>query len=236
MEYDNPAERLLSLLRTCKGISQDMNCRKAWHQVLGTERNEALMMSRLGKVMELPHVTVQALQDSFPNRQATWSHWSHQVTNAFVSQNLQQNWSTFISNIDDHSMNYLQMSADLLQSKATTTLLENDALKSIRNNLDSLYQETLGASINDEVKKYLIRYLRKLLVSLDEYRITGALPILESVETMLGHVHIDQSYKSFLKDTELGKKVLDSLASMANLVTVAVGLPQLSQAIMSLPS
>jgi hypothetical protein len=234
MEYDNPAERLLTLLRTCKGIAPNHNCRKAWQKVLNTEENNALLMARLGKVMELPQITVQALKDSFPNRASTWTHWSSQVNNAFISQNLHGSWDSFINHIDDHSMTYLQMSSDLLHSKSTTKLLGDEELKSIRDELDRLYTETLAASIDEDVKKYLVRYLRKLLVSLDEYRITGALPLLEAVETMVGHAHIDKSYRSFMTDSDLGKRIVDSIGAMANLVTVAVGIPQLTQTIVLL--
>ena len=89
----------------------------------------------------------------------------------------------------------------------------------------------LSSDIDIEVKKYLIRYIRKILTGIDDYFLTGALPILEAVETAVGHANIDKKYKTFLTDTEFGKKILDTLAATANVVTVAVGLPQLTTAI-----
>ena len=85
-----------------------------------------------------------------------------------------------------------------------------------------------------EVKRYLARNVRRILTSIEEYKLTGALPLLDAIDTTLGHMHIDAEYKSFLRDTELGKKLLDTLASMANVVTVAVGIPQLSATIAQL--
>jgi hypothetical protein len=234
MEYDNPAERLLTIIRSCKAIPANTMCRQAWVQVLKTGNDNALLMSRLGKVMELPRIAVEALNDHFPSRASTWSHWTSQVNNAFMNQNLHAEWSSFINCIDDHSINYLQLSSDLLHHVTTTKLVASDELAAIREKLNALYEEVLGATIDEEVKKYSVRYIRKLLVSLDEYCITGALPILEAVETMVGHAFIDKNYKSFMKDTDLGQQILDSISAMANLVTVAVGLPILSQAATSI--
>jgi hypothetical protein len=41
----------------------------------------------------------------------------------------------------------------------------------------------------------------------------------------------NKEYRNFLKDEELGKRLLDNLSAMANLMTVATGLPQLTVAI-----
>lgn len=45
---------------------------------------------------------------------------------------------------------------------------------------------------------------------------------------MAGHVLLDPEYASFLKDHELGKRLLDNLNAMAAVLTVAVSLPQLA--------
>jgi len=234
MEYDNPAERLLTLIRTCKEYPIEQSCLNTWHKVLKTENNLPLLMSRLGKVMELPQITVQALQDNFPGRTPTWRHWSTQINNAFMQQNFQSQWNSFIGHIDEHSVNYLQMSSDLLQSKSTTTLLENSELDAIRKQLLDIYEQTLVAEIDTEVKAYLLRYFRKLISCIEEYTLIGALPILEAIESMCGHTLVDKKYKSFLTDEELGRKILDCISSMGNLITVAVGIPQLAHGILQL--
>lgn len=236
MNNDNPAARLLSLLVKGKAIPPNTNCRTAWQQLLGVSGNDksALLMSRLGKIMELPEQTILALQDGFPHQSNTWSHWEKQVNTGFMVQNLNANWDSFINHIDDHSINYLRMSSDLLQAKTTIKNIADEEINSVREKINQIYEETLNSELPDEVKKYLVRYLRKILTGIDEYHLTGALPLLEAVDTMVGHAMVDAGYKSFLQDTELGKKILDTLGAMANVVTVAVGIPQLSQAIVLL--
>ncbi|MFZ2301579.1 MAG: hypothetical protein WAW10_06890 [Gallionella sp.] len=123
------------------------------------------------------------------------------------------------------------MTADLLQTKANTKLIADDEIQGIREKISAIYEEILNSELPDEIKKYLTRHLRKIQTGIDEYYLTGAIPLLETMETMVGHTAVDKSYREFLRDTDLGKKILDTLSSMANVVTVAVGIPQLSQAI-----
>ena len=231
MDYDNPAARLLSILQEGKRIPSGTPCRQAWSQILQTGNDAPLLMSRLGKVMELPQETIQAMKDTFPHREGIWAHWNGQINAAFSKQNLLSDWNSFIGSIDSHTMTYLQMSADLLEERSTTKTITDEKISDLRATLEQLYEETMEAVIDEDIKKYLVRHLRKLIVSIDEYRITGALPVLESVETTLGHAYLAPGYKNFLTDTELGKKLLDTLGSMANVVTVAVGIPQLTQTI-----
>lgn len=234
MKYDNPAARLLSLIDQGRQIDANFNCRMAWQQILSVDNNNPLLMSRLGKAMELPELTISALQELFPQQGNTWAHWESQVNGAFMTQNLNATWQSFIGNIDDHSITYLRLAADLLEAKSNTKELADADIDSTREQLSKIYDEILAGSLEADVKKYLSRYLRKIIVAIDEYRLTGALPLLETIETTIGHAHLHAEYKSFLTDTELGKRLLDTLASMANVVTVAVGIPQLSQTIVLL--
>lgn len=236
MNYDNPAARLLVILEKGKTMSSTSNCREAWEALLETRGDTPLLMARLGKVMELPKLVIATLQEEFPQQGDTWSHWEAQVNAAFMVQNMHANWDSFISNIDAHTITYLKMASSLLQAKSNTRLIADADLASVREELDKILVEILSSDLPEEVRRYLVRNLRKIIGSIDEYRLTGALPLLDAVETALGHAAVDKQYKSFLTDTELGKRLLDTLGSMANVVTVAVGLPQLTQAIALLTS
>jgi hypothetical protein len=231
LNYDNPAARLLALLTEGKMCLPGTSCREVWNDLLNANGDASLLMSRLGKVMELSRETVLALEAAFPDQGNTWSHWEAQVNTAFMVQNLHATWESFINHIDTHSITYLRMSAALLQTRMTTKLIANDELSTLRTTLDQILVDVFATDQPEEVKRYLVRSLRKLINSIDEYRLTGTLPMLDTIESSLGHAAVDKAYKSFLTDTEVGKKLLDTLASMANVVTVSVGIPQLSQAI-----
>lgn len=236
MNRDNPAARLLAILEKGQNIPRTESCRIAWQKLLCVENNQALLMSRIGKVMELPEQAIQALRADSPEQSESWEHWANQVNTAFMVQNLNGPWESFINYIDVHSIRYLRLSARILEVASNTKLIAAEELSTVREKLNLIHEEILNAEIPEEVKQYLVRYLRKILTGIDEYSLTGALPLLEAVDTIVGHALLDTSYKGFLRDTELGKKLLDTLSAMANLVTVAVGLPQLTQALVLLSS
>ena len=81
----------------------------------------------------------------------------------------------------------------------------------------------------DEIKNYLVRGLQRIIVAVDEYRISGAAPILDAMEITLGHAFFDAEYRRALTNTDIGRTIVDVLASVASSITIAVGLPQLPE-------
>lgn len=231
MNYDNPAERLLVILREGKKFPKTESCRKVWEHLLGVSADTALLTARLAKVMQLPAVIRDALREEFPEQGNTWGHWEAQVCGAFMSQDLQATWDTFTKHIDVHTLTYLQMSSGLLQSRANTKLVANGDLDAFKTTLNEILKELIASEQPVEVKLYLTRALQKIITTIDEYRITGALPMVDAIEATIGHAVRHGEYRSFFTDTALGERLMETLSAMANVVTVAVGVPQLGQAI-----
>lgn len=228
---DNPAARLLAILEL--GIKQEQNikCREVWRVLLDVEKgNDALLMSRLGKFMELPEQAIQIIKKDLPNQKGTYRHWSSQVNKAFSEQNLNGLWQTFRGHIDEHTLTYLRLTADLIQTKSSTSILTSENIQELKSKIDQLLSEVLASDFEYEVKHYIARYLQKILVSIDEYRISGALPIIESVEGAFGHAFFDEDYRKAMADTEIGKTIVSVLSALASAITVALGAPQLPQA------
>lgn len=230
MDYDNPAARLFLILQKGKTYSGTDACRGIWAKLLNTDDSATLIM-RLGKLMSLPKQIIQELKDNYPTQENSWEYWEERVNKAFMSQNLNATWASFIDHIDHHTITYIKMSADLLQQKSKCNIISNKNLDDIKCSIDIIYNKVLECKIEDDIKRYLIYYINKMINSIDEYEITGATPIIESVDVMIGHTHLDKNYRSFMVDTELGKEILNTLAAAANIVTVAVGIPQIANAI-----
>lgn len=229
MHTDNPAGRLLHLLTEGRNLNTNLVCKNAWAELLDIEdaENLALLMSRLGKVMELPEQIINLIKLHYPNQQNSHSHWSQKVNTAFAAQNLHGNWGQFIQQIDNHTINYLSMSVDLLDSKEMTKVLSDDELSDIYDSIHELKSTIIDTDLDDNFKKYIIRYLTKIMIAIEEYKITGALPIVESIESLFGHAFVDDNYRKNIKETEYGKHLVNILGSVASVVTIAVGLPEL---------
>lgn len=226
MNYDNPAARLLVILKKGKNIPAHEGCRNTWMRLLEA-KNESEILSRLGLIMKLSEDVALAVTQNFTDEAESVEYWKSQLTSAFTQQQLLGQWQSFIQHIDSHSINYLKSHSQMLGLVSNTKPIVDEEIRLIREKLVALHEEVLASDINQDIKKFLVRYLKKIMLEIDEYFLTGALPIIEAVEAAIGHAALDKSYKDFLWDTEFGKRILDVLGATANVVTVAIGLPQL---------
>lgn len=235
MDHTNPAYRLLTILEEGKSISAQTECSTAWAQILKTGAQSPDLFIRLGKTMELPSLIIQALQDTYPDEPDTWTHWNSQIKNAFLAQQLQGQWASFINQIDSHSINYLRMHAKLLQVHSKTKPVDVDILKQTRTDLNKCLSQLLEDNdVNLDVKRYLARNLRKLIAAIDEYNITGTSGIFDSIEIVMGHQVFDPKYKKFLRESNLGEEISTIIGTVADAMTIVLGLPQLSSSINAL--
>lgn len=180
--------------------------------------------------MELPDQIINQIQSHYPKQSDSHKHWSAKVNAAFSQQNLNGQWSEFIKHIDSHTIDYLNMSVDLLDVKEDTKVLSNNQLSDMHDKINNILNEIIELDLDENFKKYIVRYLRKILISIEEYKISGATPILESIECMLGHAFVDENYKKALAETDIGSKLFTVLGAVASAITIAVGLPQLPEA------
>lgn len=234
MPRDNPASRLLALLTTAKEIDGNMPSSRAWGQLLDAIGDQALLLSRMGKLLQLPNEVTVRLSNVAGVQPQIISHISSQFYAAFSSHRFGEKWAEFTTRIDAHILNYLDLASNLLEAQTETKKLEVEELEKLRENFTDLLERVRGSDITSRLKAYVVLQLHGLIVALDDYFITGAEPILRQIEATVGHTYVDPTYKDFLQDHELGKCLLTCLAAAANMVTVAVGIPQLEQLVRQL--
>lgn len=224
---DNPATRLFNLLEAGKAISNGVNCREAWQTILKIDKDEALLMSRLSQVMALAPQAREAMMTNFPEQTASWSHWFSQVSTAFNSQQLSGQWATFIDRIDGHAINYLKLNAQMLGYTSSANFITADKISDLRTTLAQFKDELLASDLDDHAKLTILRHVDRLSSAIDEYVITGAVSILDAVDSAIGHVMRDPAYGAALKSAGVGEKFVTILSTVANVVTVAQGLPMI---------
>lgn len=234
MSHDNPANRLLSILEAGWLENKKVVCREVWGKLLDATGDSALLMSRMGKLMELPALIIESLRESYPGRKNSWTHWVTQVRKAFEAQNLDGPWETFINHIDDMSLNLLRLSSELIEAKSPQNNLSEEDLAGLRLKLTELTEDILASDLDHDLKKYLVRALRRLVNAIDEYQITGGAEIVDAVEATIGHAIVSPTYRDFLKDKDLGAKFVTTLSLMANAVTVAPALKELASSVAGL--
>lgn len=225
MMTDNPAERLLKILENGKKIGIEKPNKLAWMQVLEVSgdnlNSHSILLSKLGKVMLLPHDILNLVSLHYPAQISGYQYSFNQIQAAFLNQNLNENWHTFMRHIDSHSLNTLSMISALLDQKLETTTIENEKLNLFREKLKKLINETLKSNLSTDFKKFMTHYLNKILNAINDYLISGAMPVMDAIEATLGHAVLNESFKDELKNTDTGKSISQMLADLANTVAIA---------------
>lgn len=231
MNFDNPAYRLLSILKAGRKIPVETKCRKAWAELLDIDENSPELYARLGKIMEIPSQIISELRLAYPEEPDGFDHCYNQLQNAFSGNELNSKWSSFISHIDVHTITYLELNASRLNNKSKTKAADLEFLKNTRKTLNELIESIIASEIEQDVKIPLCRNLRKLIEAIDEYNISGSVTMFDAIEILIGHGYFDPRYKEVLKNTDIGKNIVTLLGTFADMLAITQGIPQISEGV-----
>jgi hypothetical protein len=235
MQYDNPATRLKTILDIGLKENEGKPCIDAWCTILQIPPNEKTnLLNRLGKVMLLPSQTQVLIERHYPLLIETYPQWVEPIHLAFSSQTLNGPWLSFKQHINPNCISHIAMLSELLNAKLPIKILNDTDLNKISQNFTDLMQDIDNSNLSDRLKNYLYAELKELRESIRDYKITGQIPIMKQAESLVGHSIIDVEYKNFLTDNDLGRRLIDNLTAMANLITVSTGLIPLSTVISTL--
>lgn len=235
MLYDNPAARLKIILETGLKADKEQQCVKVWGDLLDTETtNFNDLFARLGKVLELPREITFLLKTHFPHQVDSSNLWLRPIEVAFTNQQLGGKWSSFIQHINPYCVPQLALVADLLHTKLSYQVAQDVEIEALTEKIHLLISDIEASSLPPHIRLYLIEELTILLHALREHKITGGNTPLKQAEAMIGHAHRDKEYLSFLRDHELGQRVLDNLNAVAAVLTVYLSTPQLAQSAFTL--
>lgn len=107
--------------------------------------------------------------------------------------------------------------------------IDESELIEINNSIKSIYQDILiSENIEDNVKSSILKYLLRLIESIDQYAITGSEAIIEVLENTVGHMYFNHEYKEFMSNTETGKNLLSKMGEIAKKVTCFTGILELA--------
>lgn len=220
MQNGNPAVRLLDVMTEALKVPPSVITRNAWSKILKTGNNQPLMYDRLAKLMQLSEETSLLMKELFPRQNRATDSWKNTFDRAFSDITMTSQFISFQNLINETAIDHLTSAVDLLDSKNKSELSAED-INIFIDTLNNLISEAMNSDFESKVKECIVRSLRKIVISLEEYRLTGSILVVDSIEQMVGHGSFDKEYSAALKDTDLGKKILGALGDLANAVTVA---------------
>ena len=222
---DNSAKRLLRILEAGKEekINKDASCRQVWMSLLDVpNNNEVLLLSRVGKTMALVGEIETELKALNKVNIESYLGWLPTIKLAFSNQQLKSPWATFINQIDDHTFNYLNNSSDILDMGMPQKTFNIDNVLELSNSISELLSEILESDLPDNVKIFMSSKLREIQIAIDEFHITGNTPIIEAVESFVGHVMLHQDLKQSSAGSETADKFWGFMGKLLIATTITV--------------
>lgn len=238
MKFDNPAGRLFEVLNKVKKYPPSSQARLVWRETFelpAADQLSPLMTAKIATTMLLIQQSLELLNEEHPELADHPPAWASQVSSAFQAHNMHGDIAGFVGSITAETLSSVLMTAALLDKGSNRKALSAEQLVEMREAIATVLDEVLDSTdLETDLKIYVARSLRKILAAIDEYKLTGATPILESIEQAVGHAMVDPKYRNFLTDTQLGQRVFDAFQTASAIVTVATGMPQLTSAVQML--
>ncbi|WP_152902094.1 hypothetical protein [Neisseria bacilliformis] len=236
--YDNPAQRLFNIIKKAKEVSLSKNSRNAWKEILNLsiETYDVNILLSINKVINLITEVNNYFQVNEPDYIEYCQSWMRNVLNVLSrSVDLDRQWSDIISYLDSHTISSLYSSVKIIDANFEKSQLlflkkiDESELIEINNSIKSVYQDILiSENIEDNVKSSILKYLLRLIESIDQYAITGSEAIIEVLENTVGHMYFNHEYKEFMSNTETGKNLLSKMGEIAKKVTCITGILELA--------
>lgn len=212
-----------------------MSCRAVWQKILHVEgMEEQHLLSRLARAMELPGGIIQVREDNFSTLRGKSIHWKACVDQAFISQTLNNNWSTYIDHIDERTLSELGMLSDLFETRGAHAGIEKDNIESLMERITELRNEIRSSELSHIMKTLMLKQLSQIHEALESYSISRVEPVMDAVQSTLGVAVLHPEYRSEISkgtNSKFGEKISDLLSEVANVVTVAGALPALTAAV-----
>lgn len=231
MHGDNPAGRLLAVIEKVKGNPKNTLARVAWMDALDVKNNDLpQLLVKMGALMALPAQAVEQLAEMYPRQYAARAHqqFYSSVTGALSRLDFSGTIEGFNTRVDDNAVNYLNALADLLEAKRESKPLTKDETSDLQRRVSELMEFVRAQDISPELKQYLLEKLTRTMEAIDSYFIKGSMPIVDSIESALGHAAFNEEYRNSLKSNNW-KAFTSGLATIANIATIASGVAGLTE-------
>lgn len=224
MKMENPAVRLQRVLAKIHSTRNDTPCKSAWHAAFDIANDEdGYLLQKLGEFMMMPMEAAQTMNSQFPALKEQTDAWLQQISYAFKTQNLSGHIHSFQANYTAKEGKFLDVMSEMIKIKSFDELDES-LIASAKEKLQELANEVLDSKLEQKLKEYIIKAIRRIIVALEEYQLMGSVPVVESIELMMGRSFTDENFRASLA-TPIGAKIFNVVGAVANMVTIATGMP-----------
>ena len=187
MDVNNAAGRLLNILNEAKKEKANENCKVVWARILNVEEgNSFVLVGKVGKVFALVDdisIELSQIKNVDVSRYMSWTKY---LDNAFSNCNFNANWGDFIKHLGEPIFDYLHMASGMLSTNRPQPVLQRSELGEIYSGAKTLLEDIINSDLPNDIRQYFAGQLRKIIVSVEEYKITGSSEVVDIVEATFG--------------------------------------------------
>jgi hypothetical protein len=233
---NNPAARLLALVRVLAGSNPDLAAKEIWAAVLNAPASDAgRLFSQLAKVLQLVD-SAEAVVRSLPGvNYGLYLSWLPEIRQLASYTNLDVPWRSYQPHLKAEVLQGIAFCDDLLRrNHACETSIPEDELRSIREEARRLLLEVTEARMPPDLRAYVIQHLEAVIRAIDDYPLLGADPLRQVLSEALGAVVITEEVRDRGADEDLVKKTWGLLARIATVLNIGQAATQLTTTILAL--
>ncbi|MEQ1513730.1 MAG: hypothetical protein ABL934_13765 [Lysobacteraceae bacterium] len=222
--------RLYEIMLAAKKIPSASEYINGWRLIFNAKNiNET--WRKIGLMHDLVEVAAQESMEVSPNQKTNIDYWKNQISAALQNTTQGTQWQHFIARIDQHTIGYLSAQATISGLKINHSKIDkektNNAIRLLNESISEIYSSELEIGI----KLCLIRRIRSLANSLDDYIITGDEAIFD--EFKITAFDISSATKNKI-NIPAKSKIREGLAIVSDLMSTADGAIALSAPIIQM--
>jgi hypothetical protein len=236
-EPNNPASRLLRIVRDGQKQSKTQTAAESWASVLEVPlEDKPLLLSRVGHVMALPEAIRSELEQVENINHALHLKWLPSVETSFSIHNLNMQWKQFIDRFNPETIYGLEVCGDVLSRNRPEKTVDHDSARGLLNDIRDLITELAEIQLPEDLHSFLYEHLKIVKDALEEYKIKGMKPLEAEVERLTGAVARNPEFWIRTKETDFGERFWNAMGKLAIVTTIVAGQLQIGQEVFSVMS
>ncbi len=221
-QLNNPAGRLLKIIKTGRSKPGDSPAVKVWPEILSVPpENKSVLLRRIGLILALPSEIAEKIHSIEEIDSIVYLKWLPKVEQAFSTLNFQIQWKQFMSHFDPSVEYGLEICSEVLSRKRPENTATKKSIENITKDIEELINFVGNESLDSGTKIFIISSLQSLLKSIGEIPISGTLSLEKEFNAIIGSVVIHNNYSLDSKKSESAKKFWKIITGISLILSIS---------------
>jgi hypothetical protein len=143
--------------------------------------------------------------------------WTESIEQAFMAHHLGSTWKGFQDQLRPEALRSLAHCDDVLSRSFSEPVVEKDQLAEILSQVEALHAEMRTATLDAELKLFLLKHLREIQIAIESYQVLGAPGISRATNDAIGQLVVNrqQGIIARFMGSPLGQKTVKLLNRVA---------------------